>query len=242
MGATTRSDQYRLCANGSRDGLRMIDLVVFDLDGTLVDSHRDLAKAANALVVELGGAPLAVDAIVRMVGEGAAVLVRRALVASGIDAGTPGALERFLTLYDGCLLDDTVPYPGTLDMLGAIHGTHRLAILTNKPSQPTARILEGLRLGKFFDPVVGGDTPFGRKPDPAGLLHIVRQAGTTPDRTLLVGDSPADLGAARNAGTAICLARFGFGYTFAPEVLNGSEQIIDAPIDLLTVLQTLDEP
>jgi phosphoglycolate phosphatase len=217
----------------------MIDLVVFDLDGTLVDSHRDLARAANAVVAELGGAPLAVEAIVRMVGEGAAVLVRRALVASGLDPATPGALDRFLTIYDGCLLDETRPYPGTLEMLSAIHGTHRLAILTNKPSRATTRVLEGLGMATFFDPIVGGDTPFGRKPDPAGLLHVVSEAGTTPDRAMLVGDSPADLGAARNAGTAICLARFGFGYTFAPDVLNGSEQIIDAPIDLLAVLQNL---
>jgi phosphoglycolate phosphatase len=219
----------------------MIDLVVFDLDGTLVDSHRDLARAANAVVVELGGAPLPVEAIVRMVGEGAAVLVRRALVASGLDPATPGALDRFLTIYDGCLLDETRPYPGTLEMLSAIHGTHRLAILTNKPSRATTRVLEGLGMATFFDPIVGGDTPFGRKPDPAGLLHVVSEAGTTPDRAMLVGDSPADLGAARNAGTAICLARFGFGYTFAPDVLNGSEQIIDAPIELLTVLQNLHQ-
>jgi phosphoglycolate phosphatase len=219
----------------------MIDLVVFDLDGTLVDSHRDLARAANAVVVELGGAPLPVEAIVRMVGEGAAVLVRRALVASGLDPATPGALDRFLTIYDGCLLDETRPYPGTLDMLSAIRGTYRLAILTNKPSRATTRVLEGLGMARFFDPIVGGDTPFGRKPDPAGLLHVVSEAGTTPDRAMLVGDSPADLGAARNAGTGICLARFGFGYTFAPDVLNGSEQIIDAPIELLTVLQNLHQ-
>ena len=214
----------------------MIDLVVFDLDGTLVDSHRDLAKAANALVLELGGTPLAVDAVVRMVGEGAAVLVRRALVASGLDPATPGALDRFLTLYDGCLLDETLPYPGTVDMLNALAGKCRLAILTNKPSRATIRVVEGLGLARFFDPIVGGDTPLGRKPDPAGLLHIVATAGGTPASTMLVGDSPADLGAARRAGTAICLARFGFGYTFAPGDLDGTEQIIDAPGELLPLV------
>ncbi len=217
----------------------MIDLIVFDLDGTLVDSHRDLAKAANTLVHELGGAPLAVDAVVRMVGEGAAVLVRRALIASGLDPATPGALARFLAIYDGCLLDETVPYPGTLDLLRALEGRYRLAILTNKPARATARIVEALGLATFFDPVVGGDTPFGRKPDPAGLLHIVAQAGTTPECTTLVGDSPADLGAARNAGTAICLARFGFGYTFGAMDLDGTEHIIDAPGELLGVVDRL---
>ena len=90
----------------------MIQLVVFDLDGTLVDSSRDLAEAVNALLTELGGAPLALDIVVGLVGEGAAVLVRRALERSGLDPGTPGALDQFLRLYDGRLLDTTRPYPG----------------------------------------------------------------------------------------------------------------------------------
>jgi phosphoglycolate phosphatase len=214
----------------------MIDLIVFDLDGTLVDSHQDLAHAANTLVLELGGAPVSEDAVVRMVGEGAAVLVRRALTASGLDPDIPGALERFLAIYDGCLLDQTRPYPGTIPMLVTLAGRYPLAILTNKPSRATTRVVEGLGLAGFFDPVVGGDTPFGRKPDPSGLLHIVRKTQATPSSTLLVGDSPIDRRTARNAGTSICLARFGFGYTFAPGDLDGTEVIIDAPRELLTVL------
>jgi phosphoglycolate phosphatase len=208
-------------------------LIVFDLDGTLVDSHRDLAKAANGLLRELGGDPVSDEAVVRMVGEGAAVLVRRALTASGLDPDTPGALDRFLAIYDGCLLDDTRPYPGTVEMLEQLAGTHRLAILTNKPARATARIVDGLGLTRFFDPVIGGDTPFGRKPDPAGLLHIVQVAGTSPARTMMVGDSPVDRLAARQAGTAICLARFGFGYAFGPGDLDGTESIIDAPGELV---------
>ena len=155
----------------------MIDLIVFDLDGTLVDSHKDLAHAANTLVLELGGAPVTEEAVVRMVGEGAAVLVRRALTASGLDPDTPGALERFLAIYDSCLLDQTRPYPGTREVLERLAASHRLAILTNKPARATARIIEGLDLARYFDPVVGGDTRFGRKPDPAGLRHIIEVAG-----------------------------------------------------------------
>jgi phosphoglycolate phosphatase len=217
----------------------VIDLIVFDLDGTLVDSHQDLAHAANTLVLELGGAPVSEGAVVRMVGEGAAVLVRRALTASGLDADTPGALERFLTIYDGCLLDRTQPYPGTLEALDALVGAHRLAVLTNKPSRATIRVLEGLGLARFFDPVIGGDTPLGRKPDPAGLLHIISASGASPESTMMVGDSPIDRRTARNAGTSICLARFGFGFTFAPEDLDGTELIVDAPGELVGAVKTL---
>ena len=189
----------------------MIDLIVLDLDGTLVDSHKDLAHAANTLVVELGGAPVSEQAVVRMVGEGAAVLVRRALTSSGLSPDTPGALERFLAIYDDCLLDQTRPSPGPLEMLEQLAGRYHLAILTNKPARATTRIVEGLGLARFFDPIVGGDTPFGRKPDPAGLRHIISVAAATPASTMLVGDSPIDHRTARHAGTAICLARFGFG-------------------------------
>ncbi len=156
----------------------MIELIVFDLDGTLVDSHKDLAKAANTLVRELGGTAVSEEDVVRMVGEGAAVLVRRALTASGLDPDTPGALDRFLEVYDACLLDQTKPYPGMVELLANLAGRYRLAILTNKPSRATTRVVEGLDLARFFDPVVGGDSPLGRKPDPAGLLaHRQEGAG-----------------------------------------------------------------
>lgn len=212
------------------------DLLVFDLDGTLVDSHRDLAKAANGMLLELGGQPVSEAAVVRMVGEGAAVLVRRALTASGLNPDMPGALDRFLTIYDGCLLDHTLPYPGTIELLDQLAGRYRLAMLTNKPTRATARVVEGLGLARYFDPVIGGDTAFGRKPNPAALRHIVEAAGSSPEKTMMVGDSPVDRLTAKQAGTAICLTRFGFGYIFGPDDLDGTEAIIDAPGELLTVL------
>jgi len=211
----------------------VIELVVFDLDGTLVDSHQDLAFAANALVLELGGTGVSEAAVVKMVGEGAAVLVRRALTASGLDPETPGALDRFLAIYDTCLLDRTRPYPGTLDMLEQIAPVVRLAVLTNKPAHATRRVLDGLDLVRFFDPIVGGDTPFGRKPNPAGLQHIITAAGTTAAATMMVGDSPVDCQTARNAGTAICLVRFGFGFSFDPADFDGTESIVDSPLEIV---------
>ena len=188
----------------------MIEFIVFDLDGTLVDSHRDIANAANALVEELGGERLPDAAIVAMVGEGAALLVRRALAAAGIDPAPPGALDRFLTLYDARLVEHTRPYEGTVDVLTRLRDRIPVAVLTNKPQRPTERILDELQLRSFFGEVIGGDTPLGRKPDPAGLVHLAQSVGVPTERTLMIGDSPVDLQTARNAGTQICLVQLWF--------------------------------
>lgn len=189
-----------------------IRLVVFDLDGTLVDSRRDLATAANLLVHELGGTQLSEQAVGDMVGEGAGVLVRRVLTASGLDPATPGALTRFLEFYDDHLLDTTVLYDGVDTLLDTLHGRMPLAVLTNKPQAATDRILAALGLTASFAMVIGGDTAVGRKPDPAGLLSIVHEARVTPAETILVGDSPIDVETARRAGTRICVAAWGFGF------------------------------
>jgi phosphoglycolate phosphatase len=212
-------------------------LVVFDLDGTLVDSRTDLANATNALIEELGGAPLPETRVADMVGEGAAVLVRRALTASGLNPDTRGALERFLALYDTRLLDHTRPYDGMVDVLEALRRRFPLAVLTNKPARATDQVLEGLGLRRFFGPVIGGDTPAGRKPDPAGLLQIASASGVAPSATLLVGDSPIDQQTAQRAGAHICLARYGFGYRFREADFRGDELFIDHPRMLLDFAQ-----
>jgi len=211
----------------------MRSLIVFDLDGTLVDSSVDLANAVNALLRELGAAPIAVDEVVAMVGDGAAVLVRRALTAAGLDPETPGALDRFLAHYDPHLLDNTRPYPGMTETLDELSQRATLAVLTNKPAKATERVLSGLDMRRYFREVIGGDTSWGRKPAPAGLLHICEAGGARPADTLLVGDSAVDLATARNAGTRICLARYGFGFRFSGPAFRGDEIFIDAPRDLL---------
>jgi phosphoglycolate phosphatase len=219
----------------------MLRLVVFDLDGTLVDSHRDLADATNALVKELGGAPVPIEEVTAMVGDGAAVLVKRALMRAGLDPDTPGALDRFLGHYDSRLLATTRPYEGIVDALHTLRAQGRLlAVLTNKPGHASIRLLEGLGLLELFADVTGGDTAHGRKPDPAGLLALVSNAGIGPSRAVLVGDSPIDLATARRARTAVCLARYGFGYRFAESDFDGSESFIDSPADLADALTRLD--
>lgn len=215
-------------------------LVVFDLDGTLVDSSRDLADSGNALLASYGQTGLPRDAIVRMVGDGARELVRRLLAAAGVDVPLDAALERFLALYGDRLLATTRPYQGVEDVLDTLGSSGcRLAVLTNKPADATLRVLEGLALDRYFADVIGGDGPFPRKPDPQGLAHLIARAGTVASETMMVGDSVADLRTAHAASVPACLARYGFGFAQVPaDELAGARYLIDSPVQLLDVLIT----
>jgi phosphoglycolate phosphatase len=212
-------------------------LFVFDLDGTLVDSLRDITDAANALLVSCGAAPIAEERIGGMVGEGAATLVARAFTASGVERPAD-ALSQYLALYDERLLTHTRPYEGIPTLLEALGARAALAVLTNKPIASTRRILDGLDLARHFpsDAVLGGDGPFARKPDPAALLHLVARAKANAPATVMVGDSAIDWRTARAAGTRVCLARYGFGFDSVPlHELAPDERVIAAPIDLLSL-------
>jgi phosphoglycolate phosphatase len=212
-------------------------LFVFDLDGTLVDSRRDIADAANALLVSCGAAPMPEERIGGMVGEGAATLVARAFKASGVERPAD-ALSRYLAFYDERLLNHTRPYEGIPALLEALGTRAALAVLTNKPLASTRRILDGLDLARHFPPdaVLGGDGPFARKPDPAALLHLVAHAGASAEATMMVGDSAIDWRTARAAGTRVCLARYGFGFDSVPlHELAPGDRMIEAPLDLLSL-------
>lgn len=209
-------------------------LIVFDLDGTLVDSRRDLTNAANELLAACGGDPLSEDVVATMIGEGARVLVERAFAAASLPRPAD-ALARFLAVYERHLLVHTRAYAGMPRVLDELRRDARLAVLTNKPTTLSVRLLEGLGLAQHFAEVVGGDGAYGRKPDPSGLAALMGRAGATPDATLMVGDSAIDLQTARGAGSAICLARYGFSYWTVKDRLTGGEHLIDAPADLLLV-------
>ncbi len=211
-------------------------LLVFDLDGTLIDSRRDLADAANALIVKHGGAALPVENIAQMVGNGAAMLVRRALAAAGVKGDARTMLPEFLELYDERLLRTTRLYDGFPEVLEALSARATLVLLTNKPIAPTERILTGLGIAPFFGAVLGGDGPLPRKPDPAGLRHLMVQASADPERTDMIGDSPVDLATARAAATRVCLARYGFGFRISRDDLRGDELFADEPAELPRVL------
>ena len=202
-------------------------LIAFDLDGTLIDSRRDLTDSANQLIVELGGAPLSEEAVGRMVGEGARLLVQRATMAAGL-GDPPGALERFLAIYDRRLLVHTRMYDGVPQALEAASRVAHLSLLTNKPLAPTVRILDALGMHGVFASVIGGDSTFPRKPDPASLLEQIRLTGSSVERTLLVGDSAIDRETARRAGVRCCLVRYGFGRVTLPDdVTAGDGWIVD---------------
>jgi phosphoglycolate phosphatase len=214
-------------------------LIVFDLDGTLVDSRQDLADSANALIIERGGRPLPSSDIARMVGEGAARLVRRALAAAGLHADDK-SVARFLELYDQRLLRTTRPYPGIRSVLEQLSTGAVLAVLTNKPLAPARKLLDALELGSFISTVIGGDGRFPRKPDPASSTHLMQLHRSAVEDTVLVGDSRIDLQTARAARIAICLTRFGFGYdTFPVAELRGDEALVDHPSDIPAALRQL---
>jgi len=211
-------------------------LIVFDLDGTLIESRRDLADATNALIKEHGGVGLDQAAIVAMVGDGVDELVRRALAAAGIGQAPAGAVERFLAIYHAVMLRHTHAYPGVVEMLDGLRGRVAMAVLSNKPRASCTIILEALGLADYFHRIEGGDGPWPKKPDPAGLRALITEAGAG-DEALLVGDSPVDLRTARAAGVGVCLARYGFGYArITPDMLAEGDWQIDQPQDLLRLL------
>jgi phosphoglycolate phosphatase len=190
-------------------------LIAFDLDGTLIDSSRDLAESINELLTELGAPPLPHDEITRMIGAGAKVLVRRALAAAGIPDDAE-AISKFLTIYDRRLLNHTRPYSGIVEVVQAARKHARVAVLTNKPTEPSKKVLDGLGMRDLFDEVIGSGGAYPRKPDPTALVALMERAGAIPERTLMVGDSRIDYETAKNAEARCCLVSYGFStHTFA---------------------------
>jgi phosphoglycolate phosphatase len=193
-----------------------VDLLVFDLDGTLADSKLDLAQAVNATRADLGLPPLANEVVYSYVGNGAPTLVRRAIGESYGDAQLQRSLEFFLDYYRIHMLDHTRLYPGVAESLACLRaGGLRLAVLTNKPVRFSRDLLWGLGVGEYFWPVYGGNSFRTKKPDPEGLQKVMEECGISPQRTLVVGDSAVDVRTARNAGARAC----GVTYGFQPETL-----------------------
>jgi phosphoglycolate phosphatase len=201
-------------------------LIVFDLDGTLIDSRRDLAESTNEMLGTYGALELPVDFVAGLVGEGAKVLVQRALAAAGLDPEEPEALTRFRNIYDRRLLVHTRPYDAIPSVVRELARRHSLAVLTNKPEAPSRRLLDAFELAAFFPRVIGGDSGPPRKPEPAGLELLMRQTGAAPGETWLVGDSMIDVATARRAGVRMCVALYGFGQLRGELKLDGTETLV----------------
>jgi phosphoglycolate phosphatase len=210
------------------------DHVAFDLDGTLIDSRADLATAVNHVLRELALDEIIPETLYGYVGEGARVLVERALGPARRDL-VPRALDLFMSWYGAHLLDRTRPYPGVVDALEALRARQvALSVLTNKPEGMSRTIVEGLGLEPFFLAVVGGDSLPVRKPDPAGLEQLRARTATARERMLLVGDSGIDVATARAAGVPFC----GVTWGLSPAALLAAEpeRVIAEPADLVALV------
>ena len=198
-----------------------IGLLIFDLDGTLIDSRLDLIHSVNAMLREMGRPELPGEVIASCVGDGAPMLVRRALGDPDDEASVRQALEFFLAYYREHKLDHTHLYPGIAEALGSIRGSgngqpRRMAVLSNKPVNPSRAIVEALDINKFFAQVYGGNSFPTKKPDPLGVRTLLEELGSSPRETVMVGDSSNDVLTGRNAG----LWTVGVTYGFAPHSLE----------------------
>jgi phosphoglycolate phosphatase len=208
-----------------------IKLLIFDLDGTLIDSRLDLIHSVNAMLKHFGRPELPGDVIASYVGDGAPMLVRRALGDPRDESVIKEGLEHFLGYYRAHKLDHTHLYNGIKEMLTVIRNSNgmprKMAVLSNKPVNPSRAIVEALGLAEFFIHVYGGNSFPTKKPDPKGAYTILHDTKTHPEETLMVGDSSVDVITGRNALLWTC----GVTYGFAPHTL------CEAPPDV-----TVDKP
>jgi phosphoglycolate phosphatase len=185
-------------------------LLVFDLDGTLVDSKQDLALSVNAMRKELGLAPLPLELIASYVGHGVTLLVRRSLGPLATSENVERGLAFFLTYYHDHMLDHTAPYPGVAEALEKLEG-QKLAVLTNKPVNFSREMLTRLGFASRFAYIYGGNSFPQKKPDPIGMHKLMEDLRISARATLMVGDSDTDVLTGRNAGTWTCGVTYGFG-------------------------------
>lgn len=200
--------------------------MIFDLDGTLVDTAPDLGAALNRLLAEHARPALAPEAIRTMIGDGAAKLVERGFAATGGWPTHPSAIvDRFLSIYEAGIADRSRPFPGVVATLERLSTAKiRLGVCTNKPRLATEGLLTALDLRRHFGAVGHGDGPT-RKPDARHLLGVVAQLGAQPSTTIMVGDSANDVAAARAAGVPVIVVTF--GYTATPAHQLGADAVID---------------
>jgi len=212
--------------------LSCIRLLIFDLDGTLIDSKLDLALSVNAMREQLGLEPLPHETIATYVGQGVEKLVQRSLGEGTTEETLARGLAMFREHYRQHMLDNTNTYPGVREALEELRG-RSMAVLTNKPVKHSREILSGLGLGHYFSAVYGGNSFAQKKPDPAGALALMRENDASSEETLMIGDSETDVLTGRNAGVRTCGVTYGFG---APTLQNAPP---DLTIDDLRELPIL---
>jgi len=186
--------------------------LIFDLDGTLIDSKRDLIHSVNAMLREMGRQELAEETISGYIGHGAPQLVARALGGDAAEDQRQHALQFFLGYYEEHKMDTTCAYPGVLETLAQLQRKQLpMAVLTNKPARISVRILTALGLANYFRAIYGGNSFETKKPDPLGANTILGEFGAAPEETVVIGDSEVDIQTARNAGMLAAAVNYGFG-------------------------------
>ncbi len=224
---------YYNCMFMTAPNFSAVRALIFDLDGTLIDSKLDLIRSVNAMLQEMGREQLHEDTISRYIGHGAPQLVGRALGNGATEAERERALKFFLAYYEDHKMDSTCAYPGVPEALAHL-ATFPMAILTNKPVRISKRILEGLGLAKYFRAVYGGNSFETKKSDPLGARAILREFGATPAEAMLIGDSEVDVQTARNAGTFAAAVNYGFGVH--DRAAHPADIYLDSLTDLVPVL------
>jgi phosphoglycolate phosphatase len=195
---------------GNYNRFANVRVLIFDLDGTLIDSKLDLAQSVNAMLEHMGREPLAHETVYSYVGNGAPMLVRRALGEGATDSECENGLAHFLAYYREHMLDNTVTYPGVREGLDQLKGK-AMAVLTNKPVRFSEEILKGLGLSRYFQFVYGGNSFERKKPDPMGVETLLRDFAAPPSDAMMVGDSDVDIRTARNSGIWACGVSYGLG-------------------------------
>ncbi len=210
-------------------------ILVFDLDGTLVDSAADIAGAANDTLAEYGAPPLGLDAIARMVGDGAPMLMERALAASGLAVTLAEVMPRFVIHYDAHATRLVKPYPAVVETLSVLQDDgYRLGICTNKPAAATRLVLAACDMESYFSVTIGGDSLPQRKPSPEPLFAAIAALEGTPDQAVMIGDSATDLACAEAAGIPALIIPSGYGQEVVPAT-PGFHSFADLPGLLATL-------
>jgi len=211
-----------------------IRLIVFDLDGTLIDSRKDLANSINEMLTEFNRQPLPEEIIAEYIGDGAGMLVRRALGDPDDEKLVESALASFLNHYRVHKLDYTYVYDGVFEALDAFKGGRQMAVLTNKPVRPAEAICEALGLSPYFFRIYGGNSFPTKKPDPEGLTTLIREAAVLPEETVMIGDSDVDILTARRAKTWAIGCRYGLSSHTVESI--PSDYLADFPKDWISAL------
>jgi phosphoglycolate phosphatase len=210
-----------------------VKLIIFDLDGTIIDSSIDITNAINYATEPYGVHAVSVKEVINLVGEGISKLMEKVIEKEGISVEKDILLERFLFHYSNHLVDNTTVYPGVRETLAQL-GAYRKAVISNKLESLSVKIIDQLRLSEYMDIIVGSDTAKERKPSPEPVRHVLSALGISPEEAVIVGDSNFDIEAGKSAGIKTVAVTYGYRPL---NMLQGADFIINSMLELLNVLE-----